>query len=244
MTESEGAESAEAPTRLAVIASVVCLVALVALVLIVHPLRHAVVDALHGDTPALREDLNGLGAGGVAMIMALALAHSVIFFPAEILNAAAGFVYGFWWGMPLMMAAWLASGILCHQVGRYAARPLLLRLLREERMTRYERAVARGGITLLIAMRLVPIVPFSLFSYVAGSARVPLRTFIWTTMIGYIPLTGLFVLLGSRLEDLSPGDPVIWGGALVLIALMVITRKVLPMLGDEHDRSQTASLDK
>ena len=36
-----------------------------------------------------------------------------------------------------------------------------------------------------------------------GSARVPLWTFIWTTAIGYIPITALFVLLGSRLEELS-----------------------------------------
>ncbi len=234
--ESESAATAgEAPTKLAVIASVACLVSLALLALLIHPLRQAIGDALSGDTAALRSDLQGLGAGGVAMIFALALAHSVIFFPAEILNAAAGFVYGFWWGMPLMMSAWLASGVLCHQVGRYAARPVLLKLLREERIARYERAVERGGVTLLIAMRLVPIVPFSLFSYVAGSARVPLTTFVWTTVVGFIPLTGLFVLLGSRLQDLSPGDPVIWGGAIVLILLLLITRRTLPLLGSEHE---------
>ena len=214
----------------AVLASVLCLIVLVVLVSSSHPLRQAIGDALSGDTAALRADLQGLGVGGVAMIFTLALAHSVIFFPAEILNAAAGFVYGFWWGLPLMVASWLASGILCHQVGRHAARPALLRLLSEERVVRYERAVERGGITLLIAMRLVPIVPFSLFSYVLGSARVPLRTFIWTTTVGFIPLTALFVLLGSRLETLSPTDPVIWGGALVLIALLLVSRKTLPML--------------
>lgn len=233
--EEPGIREAKAPARIAVIASVLCLVALVLLVLLVHPLRQALTDALSGDTAALRKDLQGLGAGGVAMIFALALAHAVIFFPAEILNAAAGFVYGFWWGTLLMMGAWLANGILCHQVGRYAARPALLRLLREERVERYERAVARGGVTLLIALRLVPIVPFSLFSYVLGSARVPLSTFIWTTAVGFIPLIGLFVLLGSRLQELSPSDPVIWGGALLLIALLLVTRKVMPMLGVEHE---------
>ena len=72
-------------------------------------------------------------------------------------------------------------------------------------------------------------------SYVAGSARVPLPRFIWTTFVGYIPLTGLFVYLGTRLEDLSPTDPAIWGGALVLIALLLVTRKVMPMLGVEAD---------
>ena len=134
-------------------------------------------------------------------------------YPAEILNLAAGFVYGFWAAMPLVMFGWLLNGIVCHQIGRHAARPALLRMLGEERFVRYEGVVERGGATLLLAMRLVPIVPFSLFSYVAGSARVPLWTFIWTTAIGYIPITALFVLLGSRLEELSLTDPVLWGGA-------------------------------
>ena len=55
--------------------------------------------------------------------------------------------------------------------------------------------------TLLLAMRLIPIIPFSLFSIVAGAARVPLPTFLWTTVVGYLPLTALFVYLGSQLEE-------------------------------------------
>nr|MBA2524068.1 VTT domain-containing protein [Solirubrobacterales bacterium] len=129
----------------------------------------------------------------------------------------------------------LLNGIVCHQVGNYAARPLLLRLLGAERFKRYEGVIGRGGATLLIAMRLVPIIPFSLFSYVAGSAGVPLRRFIWTTVVGYLPITAMFVLLGSRLEDLSPTEPVIWIGAVVLIGMLQITRRVLPMFESRRE---------
>lgn len=233
--ESDEAGDPEGSGRLALVASLAAVVLIVGLVLIVQPLREAAGDAISGDTSSLREDLRDLGGAGVAIVLALALAHAVILYPAEILDAAAGFVYGFWWAMPLVMLGWLLNGIACHQIGRHAARPALLRLLGQERFTRYERAVARGGVTLLIGMRLVPIVPFSLFSYVAGSAGVPIRTFAWTTLVGYLPITALFVLLGSRLEELSPTDPVIWIGAAVLIVLMLITRKVMPMLGGERE---------
>lgn len=214
------------------LASIAGLLAIVALVLLVDPLRGAVGDALSGDTDSLREDLRGLGAGGVALVLAIAIAHSVIFYPAEILDLATGFIYGFWVALPLMMLAWVLNGIICHQVGRHAARPVLLRLLGEERFVRYEGAVARGGVTLLIAMRLVPIIPFSLFSYVAGSAGVPLRTFVWTTLVGYIPITALFIYLGSQLEELSLNDPFIWLGAAALIGMLLVTRKVLPQFSE------------
>jgi uncharacterized membrane protein YdjX (TVP38/TMEM64 family) len=225
----------EPPPRLAILAGVGLVAALVVLVLTVHPLRDAAGEALSGDTEALREDLNALGFGGVLLVLGLAAVHAIVWYPAEILNAAAGFVYGFWGAMALMMTGWLLNGILCHQIGRHAGRPVLNRLLREDRLERWEAAVERRGVTLLLAVRLVPIIPFSLISYVAGSARVPLPRFIWTTFVGYIPLTGLFVYLGTRLEDLSPTDPAIWGGALILIGLLLVTRKVMPMLGVEAD---------
>jgi uncharacterized membrane protein YdjX (TVP38/TMEM64 family) len=215
-----------------IIAAVLAALSIVALVLLVHPLRSAVTDALSGDTTSLREDLRGFGAGGVFLVLALAVSHAVIFYPAEILDAAVGFVYGVWWGFPLMMFGWLLNGVLCHQIGRHAARPALVKMFGAERFDGYDRVVERGGVTLLLACRMVPIVPFSLFSYVAGSARVPLRTFIWTTFVGYIPLTLLFVYLGSRLEELSPNDPAIWIGAAGLIFFVLVSRKVLPMLND------------
>jgi uncharacterized membrane protein YdjX (TVP38/TMEM64 family) len=191
-------------------------------------LRSAVGDALSGDTDSLRSDLRGLGAGGVVLVFAIAVAHTVIWYPAEILNAAAGYVYGFWGAFAMLLAAWMLSGLICFYVGRHAARPALARFLGDERFMRYEGVVERGGATLLIAMRLIPIVPFSLFSYAAGSARVPVWRFVWTTFVGYIPITALFVYLGSRLEELSLNDPFIWIGAAVLVAMLVVTRKVLP----------------
>ncbi|MGZ8667028.1 MAG: TVP38/TMEM64 family protein [Solirubrobacterales bacterium] len=199
---------------------------LVLLVVVVEPLRSGLGDAGRGDTASLRENLRGLGAGGALILFALALAHTVIWYPAEILDAAAGFVYGFWVSLPLLMAAWLTSGIVCYLVGRHAARPFLVRWLGEERLSAYELAVRRGGATLLLGVRLVPIVPFSLLSYAAGSARVPIGRFVWTTALGYLPITAMFAYLGSRLEELSLDDPLLWLGGAVLVVLLALTRRV------------------
>ena len=43
-------------------------------------------------------------------------------------------------------------------------------------------------------------------------------------LVGYLPLTALFVYLGSRLEELSVNDPAIWLGAAGLIFFVLITR--------------------
>jgi uncharacterized membrane protein YdjX (TVP38/TMEM64 family) len=194
------------------------------LVLAVEPLRAGIGDAVRGDTAELRGDLRGLGFGGVVISLALALAHAVIWYPAEILDLAVGFVYGFWGGLALVMAGWVANALLAYWIGRHAARPLLWRFIGHRRFDRLEKLVEAGGVTLLLGMRLVPVVPFSLFSIVAGAARADLPTFVWTTAVGYLPLTAIFVYLGSRLETLEPTDPVLWLGAAVLIGLLLLTR--------------------
>jgi len=189
----------------------------------IPPLRDAVIDAVRGDTGQVRTDLRGLGAWGVVLVAAVAIVHAVVFFPAEILNAAAGFVYGFGPGFPLVLASWTASAMLAYEIGRHAARPLLYRLLGRRRFLEAEAMLDRAGVTFLLAARLVPIVPISLLSYVCGAARIRRWPFLWTTAVGLAPITGYFVYLGSRLEEFSFSDPILWVGAgALLVALLGI----------------------
>lgn len=203
---------------------------LVAGVLAIDPLRDAFGDAVRGDTENLREDLRGLDGAGVAILYALIAIHTFVWYPAEIVDAAAGYVFGFWPAFAMVMSGWVAQGLAAYAIGRSAARPLLYRLIGEERFSRLERAIEHGGVTLLLAARLVPIVPFSLFSYVAGAARVPVGRFAWTTAIGYIPITAVTIYLGSRLEELSLSDPLLWVAILGVLALLLLTRLLRPLI--------------
>jgi uncharacterized membrane protein YdjX (TVP38/TMEM64 family) len=193
------------------------------LVAAVPALRDAFEHALHGDTAGLREELRDLGVWGVVVVEALIIVHAVVFFPAEIVNLAAGFVYGFWLAFPLVLAGWVASGLLSYWLGRTAARPLLHRLMGRRRFEAAEGWIERGGVPALIAARLIPFVPYSVASYVAGAARVPLGRFTWTTAVGIAPITAAVVLLGARLEEFSLTDPLIWLSALLLLALLGVT---------------------
>jgi uncharacterized membrane protein YdjX (TVP38/TMEM64 family) len=126
------------------------------------------------------------------VLVGLILLHSVVFFPAEIVNATAGLVYGFWVALPLVMAAWAGS--------------------------------------LLLVSRLVPFVPLSLVGYIAGSTRVPVRRYTWTSLVGMLPITAAAVYLGNALDSLSASDPLLWGAVTVFVVLaastVVVTRRL------------------
>jgi uncharacterized membrane protein YdjX (TVP38/TMEM64 family) len=190
------------------------------IVVLVDPLRDAAGALIQGDHEEVRDQIDRLGVGGPLLILVLALLHSVVFYPAEIVDAAAGYAYGFFPAMALVMTGWLLNGLACWVIGHRVARPLLDRWFGEERFERVEQSIERGGATLLLAMRLIPILPFSIVSYAAGAARVPLWRFVWTTLVGYLPITAISVYFGTRLEGLSLTDPLVLGSALALLALL------------------------
>lgn len=206
----------------AAIAITVAGIALMAgIVLAIPELRDATAAAVRGDTGEVRERIDDLGIAGPLLILALTLLHAVVFYPAEIVDAAAGFVYGFWAALALVMVGWVLSGLICFAAGHSVARPLLDRWLGEERFERAEGMIERGGWPLMLGARLIPIFPFSVISYAAGAARVPTWRFIWTTTIGYLPITAISVYLGSKLESLHLTDPLLLGSAAVLVLLLV-----------------------
>jgi uncharacterized membrane protein YdjX (TVP38/TMEM64 family) len=195
-------------------------------------LRGAMSDAIHGDTAAVRQDLSGNAAGALLVIW-LALVHVIVWYPAEILDAASGYVFGFGVGFPLVLGAWVISALASYAVGRHFARPLLYRVAGEERFLRIERLIHRGGALALIGVRMIPIMPFSLMGYVCGAARIPLWRFTWTTVVGYAPITAYFTYVGSKLEGFSAEDPILWIGGGALILCIFAVRLVLPRLASD-----------
>ncbi len=223
--------ASNAPPLAGVFVTLAGVVLVAVLVLTVHPLNQAFGAAIAGDTDEVRRQTDELGAWGPVIILALQMIHVVVLYPAEIIDAAAGFAYGFLGGFVLVQTGWVLSGLVAYAVGLHAGRPLIHRFVGVKRFERVEQMAERGGVTLLLVMRLVPVVPFSLFSAAAGAARVPVWRFTWTTAVGYIPITAISVYLGTRLEGFSLTDPLVIGPIIGLLALVLAAHWLLPRPG-------------
>ena len=193
------------------------------LVVLIDPLRIALSHALHGDIDALQLQLQDLGVAGALVLVAIILVHAVVLFPAEIPNAVAGLVYGFAVALPLVLAAWVASGLIAYGLGVWIGRPLAVRIAGEERVATAERVIGRGGAPALLMSRLIPFVPFSLVGYIAGATRVPIWRYTWTSAVGVLPITAAATYLGHALDDFSLSDPLVWVAVGTLVVLIVLT---------------------
>jgi uncharacterized membrane protein YdjX (TVP38/TMEM64 family) len=167
-----------------------------------------------------REDVDSWGAAGVAGVVAIAVGHAIIAFPSEILNIAAGYAYGFWAAMALLMPAWIASCLVAYWVARRFGDRIANRLVEPEALEKLREWAADAPIPALLAVRAIPIVPINLVSYAAGLARMPLGRFTWTTAVGLTPQFALPIYAGSRARDVSLTDPTILGASLAWFALI------------------------
>jgi uncharacterized membrane protein YdjX (TVP38/TMEM64 family) len=182
----------------------------------------SIVDAIvNGDSRELRRQLLDLGVGGVVVLLTVCLSHAIVPFPTELVTAAAGFVYGFWLAVPLLLVCWLASALLAYWLAERFGRPLARRLVGARRLERAEELMDRGGAATLLALRLIPLIPYNAICYAAGITRVPLFRYAWTTVVGIIPLTVLVAYLGSRLKSPNFEDWRVWVLIAAFIAIVV-----------------------
>jgi uncharacterized membrane protein YdjX (TVP38/TMEM64 family) len=206
--------------RVELAAGLATIVAGAVVIAAVPEFRHCVSLVIHGHFAALRAYVRSLGAGGLALLLGLMLAHAIILYPSEIITATAGYVYGFGPGLAFVVVGWLLAALLSYALGRSVGRPLLRRIL-GRRFSWLTATMERGGTTLLLSARLIPFVPFALVGYAAGATHTSVWRFSWTTVLGYLPLTIVVLYLGSRAQTLATGNPLVWIAIAVLAALLI-----------------------
>ena len=169
-----------------------------------------------------REDVESWGAIGIVAVAAIAVAHAVVSFPSEILNIAAGYAYGFWPALVLMMASWTASCLLAYYLAYAFGERIANRFVEPEALEKLRGWAMDAPVPVLLIVRSIPVVPINLVSYAAGLARMPLWRFTWTTVAGLTPQFGLPIYAGSQARDVELTDPTIWGAGLAWVAMIAL----------------------
>jgi len=89
------------------------------------------------------------------------------------------------------------------------------------------KGIEKNEVAYLISLRLAPIIPFVAFNLLAGLTRVKPWTFLWTSFVGMLPGTMLYVNAGNelakvnRLEELISLEVVVSIAALALVPFLI-----------------------
>ena len=138
---------------------------------------------------------------GALIYVSLWIARPLVLFPAGLLAVAAGFAFGPIVGVALTLVGGNASASVSYLLGRYFGAGVfgVGTSHRLDRARRYLKRLRGSGFETILAMQLV-YVPFDLVNCTAGFFCVRWRQFALATLLGTLPGTVSFVLLGASLE--------------------------------------------
>ncbi|MDD2679774.1 MAG: VTT domain-containing protein [Candidatus Omnitrophica bacterium] len=143
--------------------------------------------------------------GDLGVFLAMFFESSVVPLPSEVIIISAGAI-----GIPL--AAVLIFGglgstlgaMVGYALGRYAAMPVLLKfgkfvLIKPHHIYKAEEFARKYGIASVLIGRVLPVVPFKVFSIAAGITRLPFIPFVLCTLVGVLPRILILAIFGSAI---------------------------------------------
>ena len=152
--------------------------------------------------------------------------------PGAVMTIAAGLAFGAWWGSLWSLLGADLGALVAFGAGRFLGKAFVEHLIGERFQNVLER-LERNGFYITLYLRIVPVIPYNAFNLLAGASPITFRDYFWASMIGMVPGTVLFAMLGDALWH--PASPRFFT-AVGLIALCFI-------LGELYRRWKTAPLE-
>ena len=170
-----------------------------------------------GDVGLLRERVAAAGPlGAVAFVVGYAV---LVLLPAPkaVLTVLGGAIYGWWLGALLSWVGAMVGAAAAFGLGRALGREAVDRLTRG-RVARADELLAQHGFAAVVAVRLVPVLPFTAINYAAGLTGVRWRHYAVGSALGMVPGSLAYAAVGAWGAD--PRGLI--AGAGLLVALVVL----------------------
>ena len=169
--------------------------------------------------------------GDIGVFIGMFLESSVVPIPSEVIIIGAGAI-----GVP--MASILIFGSLGAAVGamvgyflgRYAAMPAILKygkfiLIKPHHIYKAEAFAKKYGVYSVLIGRLLPIVPFKVFSIAAGITKIPPIPFAICTLIGVVPRIFFLSVFGASLVKYTKPAVLILAGVIAIFIAVKLTHR-------------------
>lgn len=157
---------------------------------------------------------------------------TVLFIPTQALSIAGVLIWGWWRGGIIELFAATVASIFPFLITRGTLRDAVTARLAGHR--KIADVLAREGFTLLLVLRVIPILPYTILNYVAGLSSLRLLSYVAASLLGMIPSVFVFAYFVDAVARgvMNPREValrIFIAGAL-LAALIVATRLAAPRL--------------
>ncbi len=143
--------------------------------------------------------------------------------PAAVFSLTAGALFGVAQGIVVVEVGATTGAVIAFWLARLLGRDFVARIGRAS-VEKLDGRLARRGFTAVLAMRLVPVLPFAAVNYASGLTSIRFVPYLAATAVGILPAVAAYVVIGAYGAD--PGSlPFILalGGLSVLVILGLVS---------------------
>ncbi|HEV8290238.1 MAG TPA: DedA family protein [Candidatus Norongarragalinales archaeon] len=175
--------------------------------------------------------------GGLGVLVGMFLESSFVPIPSEFILAGAGAL-----GIPILIVAVYGTigstlgGILGYAIGKYGGRPVVDKigpylLLTPEKVSRVEEKTKKYGFWGVLVARLIPFIPFKVFSIASGLVHLDFKSFVIATLIGTFPRALLLAYVGSEIVKYGNLFWTVIIGVIVAVIVLYFANKQFHFFG-------------
>ena len=166
------------------------------------------VDFSNVTVDRFKEKIHSFGFWGPVIYIIFYILRPVILFPAAVLSASAGVIWGLEGLIYLLIAANI-SAMAEFLIARYVARDFVEKLIKG-RAAHIDQAIERRGFMTVLLIRLIPNVAWDIQNLTLGLTKVKLRDYVLATAIGILPGSFALVYFGASFISVITNPRHLW----------------------------------
>ena len=137
----------------------------------------------------LVKDVRSAGPLGVLILLGIQFVQIVVaFIPGEVVQIAAGMMYGPWLGALVILVGCVISSFIIYQLVHRLGQPFVEDLVSTKYLEKFRAFEKSGKLTLIVfILFVIPGMPKDVFTYLVPLTTMPLRTYLIVTTVARIP---------------------------------------------------------
>ncbi len=164
-------------------------------------------------------NIRGQGVRGELLLLAFGALFTGLGLPRQAVCFLGGYAYGVWLGTGLGLLATMLGSMLSFYYARFLGRDFVVRRY-GKRIGKLNAVLRTNPFTMTLIIRFLPVGSNLLTNLVGGVSHIPARWFFAGSMLGHLPQSFIFALLGSGVRVDPTVNTILSAGLFLLSSWM------------------------
>ena len=170
----------------------------------------------------VRAIVSSCGKLAPLIFLALCILRPIILLPVGLFSVLGGIMFGSFIGGTYTILGSTIGSIMAYYMAKYWGRDFIEKLM-HNKMKKLDKSCKERGFLVTFLMRVIPILPCDVVSYICGLSNIKMLDFVLGTFVGIIPGTYIYSYFGSSLKN-------VYSKEFIISILLLILLSILPII--------------